>query len=281
MLSSAERQYVLRHGRVPEHLVDLMVRVSGGDPVLVNDCLCILGGDWAIVVGYPLEGDFRPENLKAVVAGIVDKFRPGKAWLIAPELPPGLPWGCVESESDHYYTLKLPFGTPGGRLRKITGKAREQLTVERGTVMTPAHMDLVQEFIDRVEPHPRVRRLALALPEYTQESESCSVLSAVDVHHRLAAFYVVDLGADRFSAYVIGCYSRKNYVPWASDLLMYEMIGLSEGCGKEYIHLGLGVNAGIRRFKKKWGGLPGLPYKMCQLLLRKPSLLESLMGGYR
>ncbi len=32
--------------------------------------------------------------------------------------------------------------------------------------------------------------------------------------------------------------------------------------GKGYIHLGLGVNEGIRRFKEKWGGRPALPYVM-------------------
>lgn len=281
MLSSAERQYVLRHARVPEHLVDLMTRVSGGEPALVNDCFCILGGDWAIVVGYPFEGDFCPESLSAVVARIVEKVRPGRVWVIAPELPPGLAGGCVETQSDHYYVLKLPFRLPAGRLRKVIGKARAQLTVDRGTIMTAAHIELAGEFLGRVEPHPRVRRLFLALPDYARESETCMILSAMDTRHRLAAFYVVDLGADRFSTYVIGCYSRKHYVPWASDLLMHEMIVLSEECGKEYIHLGLGVNAGIRRFKEKWGGLPGLPYKMCQFLLRKPSFLESLVGGYR
>jgi hypothetical protein len=30
--------------------------------------------------------------------------------------------------------------------------------------------------------------------------------------------------------------------------------------GKSHIHLGLGVNAGIARFKRKWGGRPVLPY---------------------
>jgi uncharacterized protein YbaP (TraB family) len=30
------------------------------------------------------------------------------------------------------------------------------------------------------------------------------------------------------------------------------------------LHLGLGVNAGIRRFKTKWGGTPGLSYEMAQ-----------------
>ena len=34
--------------------------------------------------------------------------------------------------------------------------------------------------------------------------------------------------------------------------------------GKGVIHLGLGVNKGIRRFKEKWGGIPFLNYEFCE-----------------
>ena len=35
------------------------------------------------------------------------------------------------------------------------------------------------------------------------------------------------------------------------------MLRSAREADKEYVHLGLGVNDGIRRFKTKWGGLPG------------------------
>jgi hypothetical protein len=38
------------------------------------------------------------------------------------------------------------------------------------------------------------------------------------------------------------------------------MVNLAQAEGKKAINLGLGVNAGIRRFKEKWGGVPFLPY---------------------
>ena len=64
----------------------------------------------------------------------------------------------------------------------------------------------------------------------------------------------------------------------ASDLLLFELINLSRESDKLYIHLGLGINAGIRRFKEKWGGVSMCRYEMGELELKKPSLFEMLMS---
>jgi hypothetical protein len=55
------------------------------------------------------------------------------------------------------------------------------------------------------------------------------------------------------------------------------MIEMSKQYGKHYIHLGLGVNEGIRGFKKKWGGTPTRRYEMCELLLKKYSIFDTIM----
>ena len=54
------------------------------------------------------------------------------------------------------------------------------------------------------------------------------------------------------------------------------MIRVARRQGKEFVHLGLGVNDGIRRFKSKWGGTPSLPYEMAEWQEE-----ESLRGGER
>jgi hypothetical protein len=55
--------------------------------------------------------------------------------------------------------------------------------------------------------------------------------------------------------------SKKPNIPGASDLLFKEMVNLAHAEGKKAINLGLGIHAGIRRFKEKWGGMPFLPYR--------------------
>ncbi len=89
---------------------------------------------------------------------------------------------------------------------------------------------------------------------------------------------MVDLAPQNFSTYVIGCHSKKNYVPGASDLLLFETIKISKEYDKNYIHLGLGVNKGIRQFKKKWGGKPTLQYEMCEIVVKKPSVLDTIVA---
>ncbi len=109
----------------------------------------------------------------------------------------------------------------------------------------------------------RVRELYRAMPDYLGHSPSAWTLNARDKKGNLCAFTVVEMGAENFSAYILGSHSKKHYVPHASDLLFLEMIHLTREPGKSSINLGLGVNEGIRRFKEKWGGKPFLRYEFC------------------
>ena len=115
------------------------------------------------------------------------------------------------------------------------------------------HNELISEFLELENPLSLIRQLFLSMPDYVHHSSTAIVLNARKREGKLSAFYVVDLAAKEFAAYVIGCYSRENYVSHASDLLFYEMINLAKEHGKGYINLGLGVNEGIRRFKGKMG----------------------------
>lgn len=108
------------------------------------------------------------------------------------------------------------------------------------------------------------------MPEYVAHSPTAIVLNARDKKNLLSAYYVVEMAAKDFATYVVGCFSRTNYVAHASDALFYEMINLAKENRKSYIHLGLGVNEGIRRFKRKWGGFPFLKYESGQLVSGPP-----------
>jgi len=114
------------------------------------------------------------------------------------------------------------------------------------------------------------------MPQYVSSARHAFVLNAWDSKQNLVAFYVVDFTARDFANYIIGCYSKNKYVLGASDLLLSELIKMSSEYGKGYIHLGLGVNSGIRRFKEKWGARPELSYEMCELVQKKSSILEAI-----
>jgi hypothetical protein len=264
VITSEEEKYILSRAYVPEHIVSLMVLISKGEPFFLSDHLCYRMDDWAILVGYPLGGLFSGKTFERLAQDLMKKFKCRRWSMIAPELPSSFLKTGTERASDHYYRLQLMEYRMKGPLGRLIRKGTANLRIERAAGMSGDHDRLIREFIERDRPADRIRELFLAMPEYAAASDSVLLLNARDHMDRLTAFYVVDLAARAFATYVVGCYSRENYVPYASDLLFAEMVAVAREQNKGYIHLGLGVNEGIRRFKEKWGGVPFLAYEFCE-----------------
>jgi len=281
MITSEDEAYVLTKAYVPEHIVSLMAGISKGEPFLIEDHLCFAKDNWLIFVGYPLDENFSQERCERIVKQVIEIFQPEYLWFIAPEIPGSLSDSCTERETDQYYTLDLEQAKMKPSLQRIADKASKELIVERSHSISKEHEALIAELLKREKLPPRVRELYRAMPDYVGYSSSARTLNARDKNGKLCAFYVVELGARNFSTYLVGSHSKKYYVPHASDLLFLEMIRLTREHGKNIIHLGLGVNEGIRRFKKKWGGIPFLKYEFCECFYgtrRAASLIESLIG---
>jgi hypothetical protein len=281
VITPQEEAYVLERAYVPEHIISLMGPISKGEPLLKEEHLGFLKDNWLIFVGYPLDGNFSQVRSERVLKQAVETFRPEYLWFIGPEILPSLLDSCKERETDRYYTLDLEQTKLKSSLQSIADKASKELTVERSYSFSKEHETLVAELLKREKLPPRVRELYRAMPDYVVRSSSACTLNARDKNGKLCAFFVVELGAKNFSTYVLGSHSKKYYVPHASDLLFLEMIKLTRQYGKHTIHLGLGVNEGIRRFKEKWGGIPSLNYEFCERYYgttRTISLIKSLEG---
>ncbi|MCK4985287.1 MAG: hypothetical protein KAS40_07200 [Desulfobacterales bacterium] len=276
MLTAQEEAYILDQAYVPEHCIRLMTHVSGGEPFLMDDFFICCKDSWTLLIGYPLEGNFNTQNFESVFSKVKKRFRPDFISLVAPEMPSSLAATCQESQSDAYFTLETEKPVIRSPLKRNLRKARQNLRVESSSTMQEEHQELMHEFVARTELSERVKRLLFKMPEFVARADTAFVLNAWDKANKLAAFYVVDLEAKRFSNYIMGCHSKKNYVLGASDLLLFELINLSLEYDKPYIHLGLGVNAGIRRFKAKWGAVPTRRYEMCELAGKGPSILDTL-----
>ncbi len=271
-MESQQRKWILDRAYVPEHVVDLMAGVSGGELLLIRDFLGCRRGRWFALIGYPLVNPFSDEELESAIDDICQNHRPWTLSVIAPRIPPSVSDRCAERESDRYYTLELEGFEATGSLRRMVRKAGERLTVRQSMTFTRQHERLGREFVKRTRPGPRIETLLSRIPAYLAGNKHSLVLEAWTGEGFLSAFYVVDLAASGFGVYVIGCHSKKRYVTGASDLLFSEMVQICQKAGKARIHLGLGVNPGIRRFKEKWGGVPGLSYEMCEWVIKKPSI---------
>ena len=266
MISKAQEEYILRQAYVPEHIPNLMVGVSKGEPYLIGDYVIFIKDDWLIFVGYPLNRDCRPEFFATILQETIKKFNPTYTWFVAPEIPDSILQSARQREGDEYYKLEMGNHDVKKGLMRIVKKASEALTIEKSRQFSEEHVDLTRDFLEKESPPPRIKELFLQMTEYVPYSKTSFVLNARDQQKKLSAYYIIELGAEEFATYVVGCFSRKNYVAHASDLLFYEMTKLAKEYHKAYIHLGLGVNEGIRRFKKKWGGFPFLKYESGELV---------------
>ncbi len=264
VITPAEEAYILEKAYVPEHIVSLMTLISKGDPFLIEDHFGLVKDNWLILVGYPLDQRFSTGRSEKVIQHALETFRPEILWFIGPEIPASLLNTCQEKETDQYYRLDLEKAKVKASLKRAVDKASQELTIERGRWISKEHKALTSELLKREALPPRVRELYHAMPDYVAHSSTAYVLNARNKRGKLCAFYVVDLAAGGFTTYVLGTHSKKNYVPHASDLLFFEMMELSHEHGKNILNLGLGVNDGIRRFKKKWGGIPFLNYEFCE-----------------
>ena len=281
MITPEEETYILTKAYVPEHIVSLMTLISKGDPFLVEDHLCFVKDNWLILVGYPLEGNFSQESCERILKQAVDAFRPEYLWFIGPESPSSFLNSCTERQTDQYYTFDIEKTILRPSLRRAANKASEKLIIERGRSISKEHQALISELMERETLPDRVRELYRAMPEYLGRSSSAWTIDARDLTGKLCAFSVIELGAKNSSAYILGSHSKRYYAPHASDLLFLEMINLTREHGKSSINLGLGVNEGIQRFKRKWGGSPFLMYEFCERhygAARKVSLIDALMG---
>jgi hypothetical protein len=266
---------------VPEHIVSLMVGISEAEAFLIKDHLSFAKDNWLIVVGYPLDRKFSEDRCEEMVRINLERFRPEILWFIGPQVPASLSDSCTERESDQYYRLGLDQMRVKTSLQNAAEKAGRTLSVERVKEFSRDNEKLVSELLKRETLAPRIKALYRAMPRYVAHSASAWVLNAWDHRKRLSAFFVVELAAKDFVTYMLGSHSKRHYVPHASDLLFLEMINLTRESGKNTIHLGLGVNEGIRRFKEKWGGVPYLHYKFCEVSrgpTRAVSLVRTLLG---
>jgi hypothetical protein len=264
VITADEECFLLKEAYIPEHIPSLMVGVSESDPFFLAPFLCFAKKDWLIFVGYPLGEPFAPATLARAMTAAVQNFRPLSVWLIAPEIPPPFAQPGARQERDEYYRLDLERTELKRGLERQVRQAARALEVERSRLWTPRHQELTDEFLSREKPSPLVTELFLRMPRYLAHSSTAVLLNAWDREKNLSSFYVVELAAQNFSMYVVGCFSKNHYVAHASDLLFFHMIQLSREHQKAHIQLGLGVNEGIRRFKIKWGGTPALPYAFCE-----------------
>ena len=251
MLTNPERIRIYQQAYLPEHLPDYVTAVSAAQPHLISDHLCLYRQQHLVFIGYPL-GNPDAETPRVYEAAC-KLFQPSTVAIIAPTI-----WfpeqTYVKQPPDHYYRLNLPLDFLNPAVTYMVRRAERELVVNQGQ-FSKEHKKLVQSYLRGYDLRPAQKYIFTQIPRYLKISATARLLEARK-KKALVAFTVVDVGSADYAFYLFNFRSDQINVPGASDLLFREMVKLTQAEGKKAINLGLGVHAGIRHFKEKWGGVP-------------------------
>lgn len=247
--------------RVPEHSVVFMTAMSGGRALRQGNYLFYANDGWLIAIGYPIEGAYVPEAFTEAIRDVKKFTMSDSLYLIAPEIPEAYRAGILER--DRFYLLGAGAKIPA-RLARQAEKAAGLLDVAETTEFSAEHRRLWTEFLAFRQPDMNERVLELYRNTPKVIGGNIRLLNARDSQGRLVASLLLDYSPQNFVSYMLGAHSRKFNVPHAMDLLFARMLRNAEKAGKRFVNLGLGVNEGILRFKKKWGAKAGLPFQMAE-----------------
>ncbi len=243
---------------VPEQVVPYVRAVAGSAPRMVGACVGYESEGQMVLVGYPLHD---PGDIKAMAAAVDEALtRPGLRHLtvVGPARPPQAPARCA-SVADDYFGLPIPAPAPPSKLRSLLRRAGRELGVERGRDLGAEHLALVRRTLDERQLAAGTRLIFERLPRYLESSPGSLTLSARRADGRLAAFAVGEYAA-LGTAFFMFCFRDPRLAPPGSaDLLLSGLLAEADGRGQTRMNLGLGVNPGIRFFKRKWGADPFLP----------------------
>ena len=139
------------------------------------------------------------------------------------------------------------------------------------------HREMVVKFLKNHPVDEATGFIFNRINEYLSFSPTAWVFDATNNTGELVAFDVAEFIPMDYILYMFNFSSEALYVPGASDLLLFEVIQQAKTEKKKYINLGLGINTGVAFFKKKWGGVPFLPYTSCFYRPSRKENLDSLL----
>jgi hypothetical protein len=255
-----DESYAIQRAYVPEHLPGYVRAVSGGKAYVAGPYVLYERQGHLVFIGYPLEGAFERSSAQRAVDEAVKEMHPRVISVIAPE--GGLVAGgeMAESGSDNYFSLSVRGASIPQKTRTMIRRAGREVSVTVGRKWTGGHGRLVEAFLRSRRLDEGTRSIYEKAGDYVSSCPSALLFEAKAPDGRLAAFDVADFGSRTYAFYMFNFRSQDGAVPGASDLLLHAIVAAAREQGKQYVNLGLGINAGVRFFKEKWGAVPFLGY---------------------
>jgi len=259
MITESEARFVFDHACVPEHVPAYVTAVSGAEPFFSSGYLHYAKEGHLTFVGYSLGQAPAPDRLQQALDRAILERKPAQVAVIGGHTP-SLPMKALSHEEDEYFRITLPNWKMPQKVRNMIRRAEQEVSVAEEKSLGEEHRWLITSFLDKNRISGAMRFVFEKIPHYVSSTATAKVFSARDRENRLVAFDVAELGARDYVFYMFNFRNPETHVPGVSDLLLYEIMKKASALGKQHLNLGLGVNRGIRFFKKKWGGRVFLAY---------------------
>lgn len=276
MLSASEQDFVAENAYVPEHVPGYVSAISPAEPYLVGDYLCYRSERRIVFIGYPLNAAFDEAGMAQALSTAISRSAPESVAVTAPSLS-ALGASCRAADTDRYYRLDLSAQRLNRNVEGMIRRASRELELEHGARIGDEHGRLIAEFLGSRPLTEETRSIFERVPAYVSSVSTAAVFGARNRSGDLVAFDVAEFGARDYAFYQFNFVSRSRYVPGVADLLLHEVVRAARSQGKRYVNLGLGINEGLTRFKRKWGAVPFLDYACCRYRPRRQTLFTALL----
>lgn len=252
---------------VPEQLLSYVAAVGGSKPRLFGDCVGHVHENSVVLVGYPLHGTLHDSSalgaaLDRAVTCVLENPAFDRITVLGAVRPSAAPVGS-SSSYDTYWSLPLPPAPPQQKLRNMLCRARREVSIDMAPCWTEQHQALVAHYCRTRPLETGTRHIFQHLGDYVRGAGAGGDVQVFSAHSRLdnslLACTLGDYSSLRTAFYMFA-FRHPAAPPGSSDLLLEALCAEGLARGHSMVNLGLGINAGISFFKKKWQARAFLPY---------------------
>lgn len=271
MLSPTDKEFIYANAYVPEHIIHYLASFSDMEPGLEGQYLYYYTDGVVSFIGYPLQGEYEEGQFLKAVDRVTRKHSPKELRVISDKVH-HIPRYEVsfQQDEDRYSILDINSIVIKSKLRNMLNRASRELSIHTTHEYTVEHHILLVDFLNNKKLDRETVNFFNRIPDYISYSKEPLILEARFGNGKLQGYNIVDFSQGDYCFYMFNITGDKsNYVPGAADLLLYQLIEVAKSKGISKVNLGLGINTGIERFKRKWGQGRDLPFFFCQYKRKK------------
>ncbi len=257
--------------RIPDQLLPYVHAVSSATSYILGDYTVHMNGAHAILVGYSFSGIDTPSRLDEAVAHLLNLEIVEHITVLAPTRSRFTPEHATITE-DAYYILDLPLSLSQQKnVASMCLRAQKHITIQmteggqqeqhfkKEQFWTGEHQELLLQYIRRPQISAAMASIFQCLERYCRQSQHVCLFSAYDnTSGALQGFTVGDFSSWHMAFYMFAL-RLPSAVPGVAETLLWSLLQEAQNRGYSQCNLGLGINSGIRFFKKKWGAKAHLP----------------------